>query len=172
MLVVCGYTNLRPEVQAALAEHAPDAWVRSVAGDERAYHRLLCEAWAAGTDMLVVEHDIVLEPHVIGELDACDEPWCGFVYDLAVGYKVCLGCTRFASALVQAEPNAMLRAGDSDNSGVNERAWYRIDVRLDRILRDRGYTPHPHWPPLRHLNDTNRMDPEQAALNAAACRLN
>lgn len=176
MKVVCGYAantgrdhpGLYPETRAALDRYAPGAVVCDVSGDEEAYYRFLAEHWASGEDLLVVEHDIVLRGGVIDELEACPEPWCGFVHSIGTQYLACLGCTRFRSGLICAAADAVVRAGecryDPDDpgrvvaDGIGARHWVRMDVRLAAVLRDvYGYRVHEHWPPVEHLNPRQRV---------------
>lgn len=156
--VVCGYTNLRPETREAIERLWPDRHeLRDVSYSAEAYHDLLDEYWQVGLDFIVIEHDIVPDERVPVEFEECPEPYCGFGYDVAVGYGVYLGCTRFRSDVLEAVPEMFELTQQETQSGVPGKAWYRIDVRLDQILRQRGYTPHLHMPPVRHLNEHNRL---------------
>jgi len=159
MHVVVGYTNLRPEVQEALDRHAAAVEVvyQDCAHSNETYHDLLDEHWQAGTDFAVVEHDIVIDERVVPTFERCPEPWCGFGYELAVGYRVALGCTRFRAALMDAVPDLFELTQTETQSGVPRKAWYRLDARVDQILREHGYTPHLHMPPVKHLNAVQRL---------------
>jgi hypothetical protein len=161
MRILVGYTDLRPEVSEALDRYAVPYGHTIAYEDCRPstdrYHEALAQEWRAGADFAVVEHDIVIDQRVFPAFEACEEPWCGFGYDAAVGYKVMLGCTRFRSELVQAVPDLLELCASETQSGVPARAWYRLDVRVDEVLRRRGYTAHLHMPPIRHLNETNRL---------------
>lgn len=159
MNIVCGYSNLRPEVREALDRYAAGIHVeyRDCSISNESYHDLLDEFWQIAVDLMVVEHDVVIDERVVPAFLECPEPWCGFGYDVAVGYGVYLGCTRFRGSVLEAVPDMFELVQDERQSGVPAKAWYRIDVRIDQVLRQRGYTPHLHMPPVRHLNEHNRL---------------
>lgn len=159
MRVLCAWTQLRPETRAALDEHARDHEViyEDCRGREEAYFEAIERLWNAGASFVTVEHDIVIHDQVFQGFQECQEPWCGHAYDLAVGLRPALGCTRFRAELLAAMPDAMAETKLEATSGVPPMAWYRIDVRLEQILQKAGYRQHVHEPPVVHLNETNRM---------------
>jgi hypothetical protein len=161
MRILVGYTNLRPEVSEALDLYAVPAGHEPVYEDCRAsndrYFEALEHEWRAGADFAVVEHDVVIDERVMAGFQACPEPWCGYGYDIAVGYRVALGCTRFRAELMAAVPDLLERCMEETQSGVPAKAWYRLDVRIDEVLRRAGYTAHLHMPPVAHLNESNRL---------------
>jgi hypothetical protein len=53
--VVCPFTNLRHETEAALCQHAPHAELIDVSGSVYAYWELLRDLGAEGRDFFVVE---------------------------------------------------------------------------------------------------------------------
>lgn len=167
MITLCAHTNLRPETREAVARLWPAAEFVDVTGSETAYHEALDERWQAGVDLIVIEHDIVPHDQVAAEFAECPEPWCQFSYELAVGWvgqplgpPSALGCVRFRASLLEAEPDAIEAAGQTDNTGVPRNAWYRIDCRLNLVLHERGYRPHTHLPPVAHLNPVQRLAPQ------------
>lgn len=160
MRIVVGYTHLPAEVEDALGRYAAGCDIdrRDCSSSVEAYHELLASAWQRGDDFIVCEHDIVIDERTLPEFEACEEPWCGFGYELAVGYRVALGLTRFRGELVRAVPDLFDLVQLETSSGVPPKAWYRLDVRLDQVLRERGYTPHLHMPPVAHLNGRQRLE--------------
>ena len=169
MRVLCCWTDLRPDTQAALEHHSAAQGhelelVDCRRGDTR-YHEQLERYWQAGADWVNVEHDLVIDERVLPAFEACAEPWCVFVYELACGYTPgALGCVRFRAELMAALPDAMRLAGLADTSGVVAKAWYRTDVRLDLYLRHAGYRPHVHGR-IQHLNPVSKLaDPDRAYL--------
>lgn len=168
MRVLCCYANndgrsLRAETRAAIESFCPDAEFVDCTRSQTLYHETLERYWQAGSDWMNVEHDIVIDDCVPDTFQKCREPWCVFMYELACGFTPgALGCVRFRSQLMAELPDAMRDAGRADTSGVVAGAWYRTDVRLDRILRDRGYLPHIHGR-VQHLNEKQKLaDPEAA----------
>jgi hypothetical protein len=172
--VLVGYTNLRPEVREALDRHAVPHGCEIVYEDctpsSDHYHDTLTREWARQETFAVVEHDIVIDERVIPSFDGCPEVWCGFGYELAVGYQVCLGCTRFRAELIAEVPDLLDLVQHETQSGVPAKAWYRMDVRIGEVLKHRGYTPHLHMPPIRHLNDTNRLQDPVPVWEPVAAR--
>lgn len=160
MNVLCAHTNLRDETREAVTRLWPHVELVDVTHSTTGYHEALDERWQAGCDLVNIEHDIVPHDGVPAAFADCPEPWCVFLYELAVGFIPALGCARFRAELLAAEPDAIQSAGETDNTGVPANAWWRIDVRLDRHLRDRGYTPHIHEPPVVHLNERQKLHPE------------
>ena len=158
-IVACAWTDLRPATREAIELNANGREVlfRDCRGRTDAYWEFLDELWQAGCDFTVIEHDIVIHSAVLDGFDRCPEPWCAHLYELAVGYRPALGCTRFRHQLLEAEPDALVEAAKGDNSQVPGRAWWRIDVRLDQVLRDRGYLPHIHQPNVGHLNPVQKL---------------
>ena len=164
MIVLCAHTDLRPETQEAVSRLWPHAEFVPVGHSNTAYHEALDERWQAGVDLVVIEHDIVPHDYVAEAFEACPKPWCQFSYELAVGWvgvgdgaQSALGCVRFRHQLLEAEPDAIEAAGRTDNTGVPENAWYRIDARLNLVLHERGYRPHTHLPPVTHLNPKQKL---------------
>lgn len=149
----------------SLLEWAPNVTLRQC-DDGELYVRALIEFWEPDDDLLVVEHDIVFDGGNVAELEACTEPWCGFVYSISTQYKACLGFTRFRRELIEAMPDAMVRAAEARYDridpnrvvpdGMPPYAWVRQDVRLEQVLNNAGYRVHEHWPPVEHLNPVQR----------------
>ncbi|MHB8490616.1 MAG: hypothetical protein ACYDA6_00155 [Solirubrobacteraceae bacterium] len=156
MRVVLAYTAVHPLTQASLERYAPGHEAFYVGHNAKAYCALLCDLWAAGDGFLLVEHDIELHDRVLPELQACPEPWCTFPYPGAGWAQTgdpllydSLGCTRFSSALLAAEPDVMAEAARA-SGGLEPGDWRHMDVSLNPRLRWRGYEPHVHWPAVAH----------------------
>jgi len=164
MRALCCWTDLRPDTEGAVRFLWPDTHeFVDCRSHETRYHETLERYWQAGADFVNVEHDVVPDERVRDAFEECEEPWCVFVYELAVGFLPdVLGCVRFRTALMQAEPDAMVEAGKADQSGVTARAWYRTDVRLSQLLRRREYSPHLHGR-VPHLNEKQKLSDPDAA---------
>lgn len=146
----------------ALPDHAE--WC-DVSADDHAYWRLLLRLWADGEGFLVVEHDVVCRPDVIGQVEACPESWCSFGY-ADICHPGCqeawanqLGCTRFRSELLAATPDAVSAIPPRD------RGWPNLcdHIAGDKLhgtpsplrsgsVRAAGFTHHWHFPPVDHLH--------------------
>ena len=109
------------------------------------YWQLLDVLWHRGESFVLIEHDIVVTPAVIGSLARCREPWCAFPYLQLPGNPVTgLGCTKFSARL--------LHAIDPFAKGPTHVIWQNVDYELCSRLRAAGYENHVHQPPVRHLN--------------------
>lgn len=152
-----GAPGLYPAVRAALEADGVTAEYIDVSGSRTAYHELFLRLWAEGSGFVNVEHDIVVRSGALSELWACAEPWCGFVYALSVGYDAYLGCAKFSDELVAGHPTVVAEIDQLPQLGM-AREWGRLDTRLKQVLEDHyGLRIHKHWPPLEHLNPTQRI---------------
>lgn len=110
-----------------------------------AYRDLLAELWAEGESFLIVEQDIEIHEAVIPGLERCQEPWCLHAYNIGwppalVGSA--LGCVRFSDRLLSEFPGAI--------AGLPVRGWQQLDSAIYPRLREAGYRPHVHEPPVAH----------------------
>lgn len=162
MRVVYPHTKRMPEVEAAAPGHAE--WF-DVSADADAYWRLMCELWADGESVIVVEHDVVMSEAILRALTECPEPWCVHPYD-SMCHKQCqevwanmLGCTRFRAELMAELPQAL------SSIPPEQRDWHYLcdAIAGDKVggnpaplregsLRSAGHTHHWHEPPVRHLS--------------------
>jgi hypothetical protein len=157
--VVCPYTEFHPLAEAVLKRHAPQAEYFYVGQTDQSYFNLLAEVWAAGCGFLLVEHDIEIRAGVVREARACPEPWCTWPYSGpgwsdpagdALWYES-LGCVRFSTQLLAAEPDLMSVAyAITDRQGRPAGDWRALDVSIAPTLKDRGYRAHHHRPVLHH----------------------
>jgi len=161
MRVVCPFTRIHPLTDAALQAHAPHAErIRIPENDLVAYCKLLTERWALVEDLLVVEQDIEIRAGLIEEAEQCTEGWwCCWPY-MGQGWSnpsgdaliyESLGCTKFSAELMRAEPDLLMVAGSIRHSkDMPPGDWHRLDVSISPTLKQRGYTPHRHMPPVIH----------------------
>src|ERR1035437_408411 len=179
MRILCCYAEntgrhapgLYPETREALeqAKRPQDELTfLDVSNVDTAYALSLIESWNGQSDLLVVEHDIVIHPEILDELDACPSDWCAYPYEIATG--LCdqgLGCTRFRASLMADCPNVMLRAAEclTDpnysnkvvDDGVAPWHWVRMDTRVNAVLRQvYDLEPCIHETPVKHLNPSQR----------------
>lgn len=135
---------------------AHGAQIRVLDADSEAYFRLLHSLWTEPGDFIVVEHDMLPAPGVIGAMAACARPWCSSPYWISTMWLTeGLGCVRLAARLKERHPDLMDRLGQVTGDGMPARDWHRLDTRLARLLLDLGYRPHAHRRSL-HLHDYAR----------------
>jgi len=155
--VVCPHTSLNAFTKAAL-DYYVDSPEYSLVYTQHGYYDLLYDLWEFQEWFLIVEHDIEIHDDVIPQMEACPEPWCAFPYagptdgtgdPLLYGS---LGCTRFSSALLEAEPDFM--------AALPVRNWKHLDAEIKPRLMTRGYQVHTHWPVVlhHHVRENGRCD--------------
>lgn len=153
-----------PQVMAGLrAAKMHDLWLLRYeeidTRDDLGYWMLLCKWWAHadwnGTDLMVVEHDIVIHPDVPKQFDECDSDVCVFEYWIGGSYMYGLGCTRFRADLIRRKPDAMNQAGKLDSLGLPPGHWKRLDGQIWRTIGP----PCVHTPPVRHLHEYPQREP-------------
>lgn len=129
------------------------AFWEDVNGSDRAYFDLLSQWWSEGRSFIVVEHDVVVNPDSIDEIEACPHDWCAFPYrymDRERQYG--LGCVKFSADLIARCPDAMMRVGVMSDPTHPKRHWCRIDAWLQGvILPSMGEQLHRHSTPVEHL---------------------
>ena len=153
-------TKVLPEV----LEAAPvDVELVDVSSSPLAYFASLERIWGLGEGFATIEHDVVWRPDIEHAFEACEHPWCTFVYSdichpepyedrlgwhpsCREAYRDQLGCTRFRRELVRAVPDAV--------SAIAEplRHWARVNEGLGANLRAAGYGHHWHEPVVKHLH--------------------
>jgi hypothetical protein len=141
--LVVPYVQLRPETRAAL--EGTDATYVDVSDDKSRYYWLLQAFWHRQQGVIVVEHDIVVNPDTIASLRACTEDWCGAPYQVGINIDSWLGCTKLSPELMARHPDVFDQMENTD--------WNAIDGQLLPYLRLRGEQCHRHWPAVTHLNE-------------------
>lgn len=154
--VIVPTTRLRPATARLLNRHAPGHTRVPLGPAADAYCTLMERLWAQGEGFAIVEHDIGIHPGVLPQFEACPSWWCGFQYDIGRPPNhitiAALGCTRFRTELLRAEPDLMEMVGKDGSGGVPARVWQRLDVRMLDHLRLRGYTRCDHTPTVKHYH--------------------
>lgn len=129
-----------PEAVYALLEEAPGALLVYVGLDDYDYGKLIKRLWS-GESFIIVEHDIIVPPGALRELEMCARPWCAFPYmETTVGQPVTgLGLTKLAGELhgipLWDEPLI----------------WQNVDAGVGPRLEAAGYTVHVHETVVRNL---------------------
>lgn len=138
-----------------MRRHAPEAERIDVSRSDRAYCDLWLQLWAAAEGVLNIEHDIEIHGRVVRSARYCPRPWCSWGYNgggFTRGesfYTESLGCTRFSSSLMHAEPDLVAVAA-AMSQGLPAGDWRRLDVSIAPTLKQRGYEVHVHEPPVLH----------------------
>ena len=166
MRVVIPWATEYPEVRAAVEA---DGWTPEmvyVGDDPTHYHGLLGDLWDDGESFCIVEHDIVVFPGALAEMDRCPDPWCARPYELSVGMGAWLGCTRFSADLLRDHPAAVRSIDHLKPDGTPLRHWARLDTRLEQVLTREGAVKRTHWPAVVHLNPSQKF---AGAYNCVGC---
>jgi hypothetical protein len=155
--VVVPFTAIHPLAEAALIRFAPTAERIFVGQTDHSYSELLTRLWAEWKDLLLIEHDIQIRRGLVGEATRCPELWCTWPY-AGAGFTdplsnpllyESLGCVKFSGKLMRAEPD-VLAVASTLSQGLPAGDWRRMDSSILPTLRDRGYAPHRHEPPVLH----------------------
>ena len=155
MRVVVPHTNLRPETRDALTATGHSWTPVDVSGSDTRYWRLICDLWEAGEEFIVVEHDIVVRPDTLSELEACPSEWCAFGAPYFVGTHVGMGCVKFSASLIARAPMAAWNAGQRSTDANHPPGHYcTLDHWLQWVELPKWAIRHVHEPPLGHIRDT------------------
>lgn len=120
--------------------------------DDEAYYRLFTRIWDKKETFCIVEHDIVVWPGGISELEACHEPWCVLPYYCSVGWIIDgLGCTKFSKELIEAQPDFFKEPYPT--CCQHSKHYCGMDRFIAHRMNDLGIKPHVHSPGVVNLND-------------------
>jgi len=119
---------------------------------DESYYDLLSGLWADQQGFIIVEHDIVVWPGAIGQLEECPEPWCLYPYYASVGWcSDALGCTKFSAELLRQYPDVLKEPFPTCCS--HSKYWCGLDRLIAHRLKEYGVEPHVHSPAVVNLND-------------------
>lgn len=152
MRVLVPHTDLRGQVRTALDASGWRWEPVDVSSADTAYTRMLSTLWIVGETFTLVEHDVVIRPGVLDELNDCPHPWCAFPYALRDTTVAGLGCTKFTAELIAAHPHAVAQTWAEHTEAHPRGHWCNLDDRLTRVLTAARATRHLHGPPVEHLN--------------------
>jgi hypothetical protein len=144
--VIVPYTEIHPLVKEVLDKEGVE-YVRMI--DKESYWRLLCDLWALGEDVVIVEHDIIPWPGAIDELLKCPAGWCTYTYEMKEGFGVhhAFGCAKLGATLMSELPDVWKNVGTT--------YWRTLDSQLCDYAQRHAIIPHPHRPPVTHLRGMN-----------------
>lgn len=149
MKVYVPYTNLAEGVVSALEASGYAYTPVWVGGDSTDYWSLLSDCWSNGETFAIVEHDIVVRPESLAELDTCPYEWCSFGAPYFCGVYHGLGCVKFTANLIARHPNALDKVAAYHDEGHPSKHWCRLDAWLqDRVLASEYR--HRHETVLEH----------------------
>lgn len=155
MDVVCHYTSLAPETEAAL-DAAGRPWERVWVGrSDFDYFLRLADRWVGGRGFINVEHDVVVAPGTFAELEACENEWCAAPYEYHGELIGGLGCTKFADSLVERIPTLVLEAGRLSDVHHPCGHWCRLDAWTFALLKGYHVARCENHTPVVHLNPTD-----------------
>ncbi len=138
-------------MRLALAQDGVEAEYHHMTAED-SYHCLLSGLWSAHETFTVVEHDIVVHPGGIQELENCSEPWCTYPYYCSVGWiEDGLGCTKFGAELLSRYPAALQEPFPTCCS--HTRYYCGLDRLIAHKLNELGLKPHVHMPGVVNLNE-------------------
>lgn len=165
------YTEVFPASQASVRRHAPRAvWIKTpnefAYPTARRYYPLEVRARWNRQTLLIIEQDIVITKHTVPEMEKCPEPWCVFPYPVgANGFLMNygFGCTKISlevqknlsheEFMSHADRPCQYCGPDLNNFECadcpcfrHQDPWFRHEMML------RGFQPHIHEPPVRHLH--------------------
>lgn len=158
MKLVVPYTDLKPATLRATRSY-PGAEYIYVGGDEYEYSALLRELWADGESFLLCEHDMEPTREQIDHMLTCPNGLCCGVYEWTTCVGPALGFTRFRADFIATYPHVMEIASRIPSNYGKPGHWKQMDVWvMAAVLRD-FYNEQPccHLPPVRHLNEGQRL---------------
>lgn len=152
MKVIVPYTEIAPGVAEALWETG-EMWEKiDVSRSDEDYFGLMATLWAVGETFVIVEHDVIVRPDTISELENCPDEWCGFSVPYIKGNYHGLACVKFTDKLIRKIPDAFAQIAPMDEEEHPPKHWCRLDARLQgKVLPRTGVRRHPHEPPLGHF---------------------
>jgi hypothetical protein len=155
MKVVVPFTHIAPGVAEAL-DATGHAWEAvDVSGSDDAYWTLLADLWSQGSCFITVEHDVLVRPDTLAELEACPRPWCAFAVPYLGGEYPGLACVKFDSSIISAVPDALIQSGRMSNGNHPQKHWCTTDHFLQMVVLPAavGHYKHVHGPALGHFRD-------------------
>lgn len=141
--VIVPYIEIHPLVKLVLDKEGAE-YIKMQ--DKESYWKLLCDIWARGEDVVIVEHDIIPWPGAIDELLGCPAEWCTFTYEMKQGFGVhhAFGCAKLGSGLMSELPSVW--------QDVHTTYWRTLDSQLCEYAQRNRIIPHPHRPAVTHLH--------------------
>lgn len=154
-MIVVGFTHELPEELSTTLLEFPHT-LSDVSGSETLYFEVLSSWWSSTeSELIIIEHDIGVQPEGIRDLLNCGQEWCAALYPFEGSEIFGLGLTKFSREIRQAVPDALDKVAAIEEPGKHcARHWCSMDAWLQGTLREAGHTPHVHRVPggVRHSN--------------------
>lgn len=144
-------------VQHVLVSGREATFVDLDPADPCAYARLIDLWWNRGTDLVVIEQDMVPPYGCMGQMAGCPLSVCTFRYDCGGRTKAHgLGTIRFRAQLQARYPSLAAQAGGATAGRVFSTHWRALNERLLDLCARFGAPAHIHSPDAGHLHDYSR----------------
>jgi len=136
-------SEMLPAIKIAMSQEGRIPKYALMDGDE-CYHDLIRNLWhRAETPFIINEHDVIAWPGAIPQLEACEHPWCTFLYRAPCGWlRNGLGLVKFDPKRL---PNIFAQL-------FSKRHWAGLDMQIARRLEALGFNAHVHMPAVTNLN--------------------
>lgn len=146
--VVVPFCNLSTDTMAALERDGIKARFQTTATDDRAYARLLCQLWAEGETVVLLEQDKVPAPGAIRAIHDCDSPWCAYPVDMHQTGRPAdfptLSCVKFSDLLMERWPDLMERVAAHPMGDTPPGHYSRLDMAVALWAHRRAGPVHWH----------------------------
>lgn len=122
--------------------------------DPHHYARIFASWWNRGSDLVILEQDMV--PHFgwMLEFQSCPKPFCTHYYDCnALEKAYGLGCARFSAALQATVPSLGQQAAGTVGGRAPGTHWRALNERVIDLCRHFRAAPHIHPDDVEHLHD-------------------
>ena len=140
-----------PAVQLALRQDGWEPQCLDLTGQETGYFDLVSELWSRRETVTIVEHDIVVWPGAIQDLENCSEDWCTYPYYCSLGWiQDGLGCTKFSGALMERYPEFF--AEPYPTCCNHSKHYCGLDRFIAHRFEELEVKPHVHSPGVTNLN--------------------
>lgn len=154
------YTKQIPEVIEAMNAYKGKRWIDhiNVGKDDTSYwHELIGQVTDCiknKCDLVIIEHDIVINKDTLQSFDDCQNIWCGSPYQLQTLKDTALGCTRLRYSLLVKYPNLVYDAGKIPLNGrFPEGHWKRLDSRIKMQMQRLEISECINHREVKHLHD-------------------
>lgn len=113
------------------------------------YSKFLKDRWEAGESFINIEHDSVLWPGAIENLENCIGTWCAFDYTQAVWKTQLAPLNSIPMGAVKITQEVMAKTWGVWDKPVD---WRGCDVHLFKAARAAGLKIHQHFPGIVNAN--------------------
>jgi hypothetical protein len=150
--VIIPYTPIAPGVREAIAATGHKWEEIYVGNSDQDYFSLFALLCAKGSGFIVLEHDVIVRPDTLDELEACPEPWCAFPVPYLGGEYPGMACAKFTDRIIAACPGALIQVGTMGNDQHSPGHWCTTDHFLQMVVLPAavGHYKHVHPPALGH----------------------